>query len=288
MGQNVFKTQALIVTKGPFQGRICENDDEDFVFMDELSDTELQWFEACGVTWRELEVDPLDGFPTESKRGVDCEIVTFGHYLGCRGYYFIPREFLRPASIRDLVSRAQEISNSLMRFAVIKEDFEDYKGAFDALTEYSYIVDQIWKREKIANFSAKQARKLFLCHASDDKYFVRQVRIDLAAAGHSVWMDEFEIKVGDSIVEKISTATETAEGLILFVSNASNNSPWVKKEWQSVLMRYLNGGTPKIYPVRIEECQVPAIIADVRYADFSESYNDGLENLLEAIGQSDR
>jgi len=96
-------------------------------------------------------------------------------------------------------------------------------------------------------------------------------------------MDEFEIQVGDSIVDKISLATENADSLILFLSTAANESAWVRKEWQSVLMRYLRSGSPKIYPVKIEACDIPSIIADIRYADFSESYTDGLENLLKSL-----
>ena len=276
------------MTKGPFEGRICENDDDDFFFQDDLSDIELEWFEACDVKWKEMEADLTDDYIQESKRGVYCEIVTFGRYLICRKHYYIPREFVRPANMRDLVSRAQEISNKLANFIWVGEGYEDYEDAFEGLTEYSYIIDEIWAREKMAKSISRNSKNLFLCHASGDKYFVRQVRNDLARAGHSVWMDEFEIKVGDSIVDKIDAATETAEGLILFMSNLSVNSSWVKKEWHSVLMRYLSGGTPRIYPVRIEECQVPSIIADIRYADFSKSYNDGLDNLLESIGYSDR
>jgi len=131
-------------------------------------------------------------------------------------------------------------------------------------------------------------QKLFLCHASPDKYFVRQVRNDLASAGHPTWMDEFEIQVGDSIVDKIDMATENADGLVLFLSTAANASSWVKKEWQSVLMRYLSSGSPKLYPVKIEDCDVPSIISDIRYADFSESYSDGLEALLKSLAIAGR
>ena len=145
-----------------------------------------------------------------------------------------------------------------------------------------------WEREKLAQSASDESKKLFLFHASDDKYFVRQVRNDLARAGHSVWMDEFEIKVGDSIVQKINSATETVEGLVLFMSRASSNSNWVKREWQSVLMAFMNKGSPQIYPVLIEECEIPAIISDIRYANFSESYNEGLESLLQAIGMTIR
>lgn len=285
MSDDFPKNQALIVTKGPFQGRICNNDDDDFLFAEELDQAELDWYEESGVTWVDISSYTGDEGGNDKKLGVVCEIVTFGHYLDCRGHHLIPREFLRPASMKDLISRSQEISNSLGQFVWTGRDLSGYREAFEILLEKTFIIDEIWGRERLVKHLSVSSNNLFLCHASDDKPFVRQVMNDLSQAGHSVWMDEFEISVGDSIVDKINSATENAQGLVLFISNASNNSAWVKKEWQSVLMRYLSEGSPKIFPAKIEECHIPPIITDIKYADFSESYNDGLDSLLLSIGQ---
>ena len=46
--------------------------------------------------------------------------------------------------------------------------------------------------------------KIFLSHSSKDKEFVRKLADDLKTYGLSVWFDEWEIKVGDSITNKIS------------------------------------------------------------------------------------
>jgi len=278
-------TQALVVTAGPFAGRICENDDDEFLFENQLSNAERAWFTQCGVEWRTLEVDPDDDDQDEfpERLGVDCEVVTFGFYLQSSGHYFIPRQFLRPANMKDLVSRMSEISERITKFSLLKKGFKSYKEAFNSILEYNYIVEEIWHRENMAKEIDTHPQKLFLCHASQDKYFVRQVRNDLADAGHSTWMDEFEIQVGDSIVDKINSATESTDGILLFISNASNASAWAKKEWQSALAKYLRLGRPKIYPIRIEDCEVPSIIADIRYADFADSYKDGLESLLVSL-----
>jgi hypothetical protein len=39
---------------------------------------------------------------------------------------------------------------------------------------------------------------IFLSHAFEDKQFARKLAKDLRQAGHIVWIDEAEIKVGDS------------------------------------------------------------------------------------------
>ena len=56
----------------------------------------------------------------------------------------------------------------------------------------------------MARFSkVDQGKKLYLAHSSLDKGYVRRIHADLKRLGHNPWLDEIEIKVGESIVEKI-------------------------------------------------------------------------------------
>jgi hypothetical protein len=107
--------------------------------------------------------------------------------------------------------------------------------------------------------------------------------MDLIDNGFKAWMDEFEISVGDSIVERVSAGTSNASGLILFISSSSSNSRWVEREWSSTLMRKLSGFNVKILPCLIEEASIPALLSDVKYADFRDSYESGLEQLIRGL-----
>ena len=42
---------------------------------------------------------------------------------------------------------------------------------------------------------------IFLSHNSKDKHFVRKLANDLRRQGFYVWVDEAEIKLGDSLIE---------------------------------------------------------------------------------------
>jgi TIR domain len=269
------KIQALVVTEGPYKGRICENDDDDFARRSDFSKHEIQLYEAAGIQWRRFPYD-------KRVRGVECEIVTFGGYIDSADTISIPRCFLKPATMKDLVERFEEIGEIVFRhnWGVDNQEEEEI---ISYLLEKLYVVDEIWRREIVSKTSKIESKLLFLCHSSQDKPFVRQVRNDLANAGHNTWIDEFEIKVGDSIVEKINSATEIADGLIFFLSEASMNSSWVKREWQSTLYRYLSGSKTKVYPALIEECDIPPILSDIKFADFRRSYRDGLAELLKAV-----
>ena len=284
--RDILTTQALIVTAGPFSGRICENDDDAPMFRSEFSKSELRWMKKAGVIWRKLDLPPSEKeeFPeAEDEEVVDCEIVTFGFYLQSRGYHCIPRQFLRPATMKDLVQRYQEINQVVFQSAFARAGEErNLSDLNNLLLEQVYITNEVWSRESMAR-EPSEKRRVFLCHASSDKPFVRQVRNDLANAGHSVWIDEFEIKVGDSIVTKIDEATEKADALVLFISEAAMSSDWVKREWSSSLSRMLSGSSIRVLPVVIEDCSRPALLSDIKYADFRESYNSGLNELLQAL-----
>lgn len=279
--------QALVVTCGPFEGRICENDDDDFVFKSEMTQSEINWLEKAGAKWRFLETDEGDCFDDEESNpepelGLDCEIVTFGFYLECSGKYYIPREFVRPATTRDLIMRHTQISEVVSKNALLGRPACSQKKIIDLLKERNYIVNELWRREMSAQ-DPSVPRNVFLCHASVDKPFVRQVWSDLKHAGHKPWIDEFEIQVGDSIVQKISEGTTGAGELVLFLSKASINSAWVQREWSSALARQLETKKIRVLPAVIEHCEIPALLADVKYADFRGSYNNGLEALMNAL-----
>lgn len=278
---SVLKTQALVVTAGSFKDRICENDDDDFLFRSEFSLSDLKWMERNGVVWRKLDAE--DDGELVNEVGVDCEVITFGYYLTSPGKFLIPRQFLKPATTSDLISRFEIIEEALFS-SVWRQRGKVFSQAklYDLLLEQRYISDEITRRDKLARYGDGNC-SVFLCHASADKPFVRKVYNDLGNAGHKVWLDEFEIKVGDSIVNKINQATNKADALILFVSDAATKSEWVSREWNSALARSLSSSKIKVLPALIEDAELPALLADVKYADFRSSYNVGLEALLVSL-----
>jgi len=52
---------------------------------------------------------------------------------------------------------------------------------------------------------------VFLSHSSKDKAFARKLASELQANGVTVWIDEAEIRIGDSLTKKISLAIDEAD-----------------------------------------------------------------------------
>lgn len=126
-------------------------------------------------------------------------------------------------------------------------------------------------------------QEVFLCHSSTDKGRVRMIHDDLAQREVKCWLDENKIKVGDSIVSKIDDGLSSSKTMIIFLSRASVKSLWTGKEWQSFLARKLSGNDLRVLPALLEECDIPNILADIKYADFRESYYDGFRDIYNSL-----
>lgn len=125
--------------------------------------------------------------------------------------------------------------------------------------------------------------KVFVSHSSSDKEFARELAWDLRQFGVSVWYDDWEIKVGDSIVEKVFGGIEKSDALIIILSQASVNSRWVKEELNTAIIRRINENDILILPVLKEDCEIPIALKQLRYADFRTDAQSGLMDLLDAI-----
>lgn len=134
--------------------------------------------------------------------------------------------------------------------------------------------------KKIFRFSMEKPPRVFLAHSSKDKTFCRTLADDLVKSGVTVWFDEYEIRVGDSITQKISDAIGENDYLGIVLSPDAVESEWVKKELSAGLIRELDKKAVVILPLLYRQCQIPPLIADKRYANFTKSYEKGLEELL--------
>jgi TIR domain len=278
--KNPLESEVLFVTEGPFAGRVCLDVDDDFIARNDLNNCDLEWLSDYEVSWERLCHD--DDFDPEIDIGVHCQIVKFGTNMDCRGTFAIPRQFLRVATTDDLLVRFEKINSDVHR-SVWSEDFNMATDeVVDVLKERSLVFGEVWNRDGVAR-KTRTPRTVFLCHSSTDKVFVKRLWSDLARVGYKPWLDEFEIDVGHSIVDKINEGTKRASALVLVLSKKSIESNWVKREWNSTLSRQLANGSVAVLPVLTEDCEIPPLLSDIKFADFRNDYLVGLHELTSAL-----
>lgn len=123
---------------------------------------------------------------------------------------------------------------------------------------------------------------VFISHRSSDLAEAESLANEIRNAGHRVWLDVWEIRPGDSIVERIQAGLEGASYLIVCFSSSAD-SPWMSREWMSALARQLNGHSVKVLPVLLAGGSPPALLADIKYADLVKNRAQGIAELLSAI-----
>jgi len=90
---------------------------------------------------------------------------------------------------------------------------------------------------------------VFLCHASEDKLeFVRPLATALQASGLIVWYDEFTLKVGDGLRQKIDEGLAHSRFGIVVLSRAFFAKNWPQRELDGLMTREI-AGTKVILPV---------------------------------------
>lgn len=126
-------------------------------------------------------------------------------------------------------------------------------------------------------------KKIFLSHSSLDKSFVDRLATDLESLNIGVWYDKWEIKVGDSLIDKITQGIDKNDYLAVILSENSINSKWVKREINAAFMKEMDTKKIVILPVLLRNCKIPILLSDKKYANFTKEYEVGFGELLDTI-----
>lgn len=123
---------------------------------------------------------------------------------------------------------------------------------------------------------------VFVCHRGADAALAERLAAEIRTAGHSVWLDIWEVTVGDQIIERMDSGLAGTSYLVLCYSSAGM-APWMNIEWTSSLARQMNGEGIKVLPVRLSGSDAPAILKGTKYADLLSDWHHGMQELLRAI-----
>jgi len=101
--------------------------------------------------------------------------------------------------------------------------------------------------------------KAFLSHASEDRLFAKQIAEHLVANGIDTFFDQWEMRPGDSIRQKIDQGLEDCTHFILLATANSIDKPWVKTEIDGVYRRKIEGQC-RLIPLRHKLKRIPVIL----------------------------
>jgi hypothetical protein len=126
---------------------------------------------------------------------------------------------------------------------------------------------------------------IFISYSHKDSQFVDKLAHQLVQHDVRVWLDRWELHVGDSLISRIQQAITGASALLVILSKSSVSSPWCEKEMNSGLLRELEERRVVVLPVLIEDCQIPLFLREKLYADFRSDFDAGLQIVLESVAK---
>jgi hypothetical protein len=126
---------------------------------------------------------------------------------------------------------------------------------------------------------------IFISHSHKDKGFVDKLATKLVVDRIPVFVDRWEMNIGDSITNKIEAAITSSSFLIVILSKNSVQSDWCKREITSALMMELEKKRVMLLPLLIEDCEIPLFLRDKYYADFRKGFDIGYKKVKQSVSR---
>ena len=130
----------------------------------------------------------------------------------------------------------------------------------------------------------------FLSYSHEDRQIASQIARDLAERGRNIFFDEWTIRVGDSLIERINYGLQNSTYLLVLISKNSLSSKWVNLEIGSAFRKDSNSANARIIPVLIENIAptlIPSFLRNIKWVDLSKGYENGIRQIT-ALAQLPR
>ncbi len=135
------------------------------------------------------------------------------------------------------------------------------------------------------DISRKAQPSVFVSYSSEDAPFAESLARALADRNVGVWLDRWELRIGDSLTKRIGQALHKNDFIVVVLSPASVRSEWVRHELAEAMLREIRQKRVIVLPVIARPCRIPPFLTDKKYADFTRDPDSALKSLVEAIGR---
>jgi TIR domain len=129
-----------------------------------------------------------------------------------------------------------------------------------------------------------EARDVFVCHASEDKDVVVRPLVERLAQRYSVWFDEYELRVGDSLRRAIDQGLSNSRFGVVVLSPNFFAKEWPQRELDGLTARETVGGERVILPVWHEvDARAVATFSPALADRLAARTEDGIDAVAEQI-----
>jgi hypothetical protein len=112
----------------------------------------------------------------------------------------------------------------------------------------------------------------FLAYNHADVEIARTLGAQLKIVGADVWIDQWQIQAGDSIVHQLDAGLAGFDTFILLWSQRAAKSNWVRKELEVAIQRGIEDDRVRIIPVRLDETALPILLHPLKRVDIFDAH----------------
>lgn len=194
------------------------------------------------------------------------------------------------ARIADFPSRPDWSTCRWCNFKVICPEYEIFAEGDYGLATLTQSLSEAAKNKEDALLQAQgEFRSVFLSHVSEDKQqIVRPFARALEVEGIPFWLDEAELKWGDSLVKGVNKALATSDFFVPFISKQFIERGWPEAELGGALTAQLTDGRKRLLPIFVsdkkEVLKEYPVLAGFIYKDWNEGINNIVKDLKKIVG----
>jgi len=209
---------------------------------------------------------------SELQKKFGLEAIEFYEYCRSVSFYLWDGvEFADKEDLRRLITKIEKYST---KNGVKRKTVEAFIQQPNGDTSIALINDII---------AAPNRKTCFISYAKNDSDFVHKLSHCIDIPTVELWIDVKDIMVGDSISKKVEESIPASEYFCLVLSKNSLSSPWVELEYRTAITSYLATRKPIILPILLDKINLPTFMRDVKYANFSNDFDNGINDLLNVL-----
>lgn len=131
--------------------------------------------------------------------------------------------------------------------------------------------------------------RVFLSYTTADQVIARKIAEALIAQGVETWWDQWEIRAGDSLRQKIEEGLGRCTHFVVLLSATSIQKPWVNAELDVAFVRKLNDQC-RLIPLRygIEPSDLPTLLQGLRSPTISADASDIQQIINDIYGLTEK
>lgn len=124
--------------------------------------------------------------------------------------------------------------------------------------------------------------RIFISHSHRDKAEVEQLLPFLNAANLPIWFDQYDIEVGESIVEGVQSGIEGSAFVVFWITRNFLESRWCKYEMNAFIKRLIedNSRVISILGSDVSSRELPLFLRDIKYIERQDSSPEELSGMI--------